>query len=47
MRLLPPWRAVFIEVSEKEENLSHGGKKSFTWRNVETEGIFHVNKSED
>lgn len=37
--------SVFMEVSEKEENLSHVGKKASHGRRLR-HGIFHVNKNE-
>lgn len=39
--------SVFIEVSEKEENLSHDGKKASHGGRLRQRGIFHVNKSEE
>lgn len=39
--------SVFIEVSEKEENLSHDGKKASHGGRLRQRGIFHVNRSEE
>lgn len=38
--------SVFIEVSKKEENLSHNGKKTSRGRSLRVRGFFLVNKSE-